>query len=88
MKQARLGRLDIARRGGQASTRVPSLSRGLLAGGRWPAVGKRGGEPGSRADPEFAVRARQVVFHGSLSHEQGLRDLSVRLPGCGELRCT
>ena len=27
-----------------------------------------------------------MVFHGSLGHEQGLRDLPVRLPGCGELR--
>ena len=49
-----------------------------------PAEG--GGQGAARADLEFGVAARQVVFDGPLGDEQPLGDLAVGEPGGGQLR--
>ena len=48
-------------------------------------VGQGSGQAGPGADPELRVCACQVVLDSSLSDEQCLGDLPVRLPGRCEL---
>jgi len=58
------------------------------APGRAPAglPAEGGGQGGARADLEFGVAARQVVFDGPLGDEQPLGDLAVGEPGGGHVR--